>query len=215
MDEQLIKIEADGVVMHGALALPEHAMGVVLFANGKAGGHASAGNERIAAALQAAGMGTLQLEPLSDQEEKDFYTRSDITVLTQRLDKAAAWLGLQAGTRALPLALFGAGTGAAAALQLAAWRGKDIAAVVSRGGRPDMAGRPALEKVSAPTLLIVGGLDNDGIGLNRMAFSALPGDAQLEVINGAGARLDDAVALDAVTALAKSWLTRHFAGKAS
>ncbi len=214
MNEQLVKIESDGVQMEGVLALPGKPMGVVLFAHGSGSGRQSPRNREVAAVLLEAGMGSLLLDLLSPQEEKDFYTRFDITLLTQRLGKAADWLGQHEGTRGLPLGLFGASTGAGAALQLAAWRGNDIAAVVSRGGRPDLAGRQALEKVKAPTLLIVGGLDRDVIDLNRMAFSALHGDKQLEVINGAGHLFEEPGAMQQVAALAKSWFTRQFAGKA-
>jgi putative phosphoribosyl transferase len=214
MEEQLVGIEVDGVQLAGVLGLPGKAMGVVLFAHGTGSGRLSPRNNEVACALQEAGMATLLLDLLNPQEEKDFYTRFDVTLLTQRLGKAADWLARHEATLGLPLGLFGASTGAAAALQLAAWRGTDIAAVVSRGGRPDLAGRPALEAVKAPTLLIVGGLDNDVISLNRMAFGALHCDKQLEVINGATHLFEEPGALREVAALAKSWFTRQFAGKA-
>ncbi|MDC8758378.1 phosphoribosyltransferase family protein [Janthinobacterium fluminis] len=213
MEEQLIKIDVDGVQLDGVLMLPAKPKGVVLFAHGSGSGRLSPRNNAVASALCEAGMAALLLDLLNPQEEKDFYNRFDITLLTQRLGKAADWLAHHDATRGLPLGLFGASTGAAAALQLAAWRGTDIAAVVSRGGRPDMAGRPALEQVRAPTLLIVGGLDNDVIDLNRMAFSALHSDKQLEVINGAGHLFEEPGALQAVAALATSWFSRQFVGK--
>ena len=213
MDEQIIKINSDGVVLEGMLSVPDKPVGVVLFAHGSGSSHLSPRNNEVACLLRDAGMGTLLLDLLSTDEDKDYYTRFDITMLTQRLGKAADWLGQYAGTRKAPLGLFGASTGAGAALQLAAWRGTGIAAVVSRGGRPDMAGRQALETVRAPTLLIVGGLDRDVIDLNRMAFSALHCDKQLEVINGAGHLFEEPGALQATAELAKSWFMRHFAGR--
>ncbi|MET3133668.1 putative phosphoribosyl transferase [Oxalobacteraceae bacterium GrIS 1.11] len=212
MEEQLIRIESDGMRMEGMLAMPDKPIGVVLFADG--GGRLNPRNGEVSLALRKAGMGTLLLDLLSVAEEKDFYTRSDVTVLTQRLGRALDWLGQHGDSRGLPMGLFGASTGAAAALQLAAWRGSDIAALVSRGGKPDLAGRPALEKVRAPTLLIAGGLDNDGLGVNRMAFTALRCDKQLEVINGAGAMFEEPGALAATTALASSWFSQHFVGRA-
>ena len=213
MDEQIIRIKSDGVTLEGMLSLPDKPVGVVLFAHGSGSSRLSPRNNEVARLLRDAGIGTLLLDLLSTDEDKDYYTRFDITLLTQRLGQAADWLGQYVVTRKAPLGLFGASTGAAAALQLAAWRGADIAAVVSRGGRPDLAGRHALETVRAPTLLIVGGLDRDVIDLNRMAFSALHGDKQLEVINGAGHLFAEPGALEATAALATSWFMHHFAGR--
>ena len=213
MHEEQIVITSDGARMEGAFALPDQASGIVLFAHSGPGGRSSMPDTRIAGRLREAGIGTLLIELLEAQEEKDYYTRFDITLLTQRLDQAAEWLRRSEVTRALPLGLFGASTGAAAACQLAAWRGNGIAAVVSLGGRVDMTGRQALDKVRAPTLLIVGGLDHDVVGLNRMAFSALHCDKQLEVINGAGHLFEEAGALDAAIALTRDWFTHHFNGR--
>ncbi|HAT31632.1 MAG TPA: hydrolase [Janthinobacterium sp.] len=212
MEEQLVSIEGDAVHMDGALELPDMPIGVVLFAYGS--DRLNPGNGEILAELRHAGMGTLLLDLLSAEEEKDYYTRFDMTLLTQRLAKAADCLAQSERTRGLPLGLFGSGSGAAAALQLAAWRGADIAAVVTRGGRPDLAGRQTLDKVRAPTLLIVGGLDNDILDLNRMAFTALHCDKQLEVINGASSQFGEAGALQAAAVLARSWFTQHFSGRA-
>jgi putative phosphoribosyl transferase len=150
------------------------------------------------------------MDLLTPQEDPDFRIRFDISLLTQRLDTAIDWAGQHEGMRGLPLGLFGASTGAAAALQAAAMRAGDIAAVVSRGGRPDLAGIEALEKVRAPTLLIVGGLDGVVIDLNRAAYAALQCEKQLEIVPGATHLFEEAGTLEAVAALAADWFALHF-----
>lgn len=212
MLEQLVHIEYDRMQMDGALELPDHASGIVLFAHSGGGGRFSAPDTEVASALRRAGIGTLLLDLLNADEEKDYYTRYDMTLRARRLDKAVHWLGRDGSTRDLPLGLFGAGTGAAAAFQLAAWRGNAIAAAVALGGRVDMVGRQALDKVRAPTLLIVAALDHDVVSLNRMAFSALHCDRQFEVINGAGPLFAEPGALPAAITLARDWYARHFSG---
>lgn len=207
---QLVHIPVDDVHIEGMLELPSEPQGIVLFAHGSGSSRHSPRNMAVARALQDAGIGTLLLDLLSAQEDQDYYTRFDITLLTRRLGQACDWVRLYGSTRALQLGLFGASTGAAAALQLAAERGTGIAAVVSRGGRPDMAGRHALDKVRAPTLLIVGERDHDVLGLNQTAYTALHCDKRLDVIGGAGHLFEEPGTLDAVAALARDWFTQHF-----
>jgi putative phosphoribosyl transferase len=210
MRQQLVKIKSEAMHMEGMLELPDDPIGIVLFAHGSGSSRRSPRNNDVAAELRRAAMGTLLLDLLSAEEDHNYYTRFDIALLTQRLSRAADWLRHYELTRELPLGLFGASTGAAAALQLAAERGTQIAAVVSRGGRPDMAGRHALDQVRAPTLLIVGALDADVLGLNRVAYTALHCDKRLEVIPGAGHLFEEAGTLQQAAELACDWFVRHF-----
>lgn len=208
--DQTVRIKADGVQMEGLLELPGQPLGIVLFAHGSGSSRHSPRNRAVARVLRDAGIGTLLLDLLSAQEEQDYTTRFDITLLSQRLGQACDWVRQYGPTRALQLGLFGASTGAAAALQLAAGRGTGIAAVVSRGGRPDMAGRHALDKVRAPTLLIVGARDHDVLGLNQTAYTALHCDKRLDIVAGAGHLFEEPGALDVVAALARDWFVQHF-----
>jgi putative phosphoribosyl transferase len=210
MTQQLVKIKSDGMHMEGMLELPERPLGIVLFAHGSGSGRHSPRNNEVANWLRAADMGTLLLDLLSAEEDLNYYTRFDINLLTQRLGRAVDWVSHYEGTRDLPLGLFGASTGAAAALQLAAERGAQVAAVVSRGGRPDMAGRHALDKVRAPTLLIVGGLDTDVLGLNQVAFTALHCEKRLEMIAGAGHLFEEPGTLRRAAELASDWFVHYF-----
>ncbi|MES2741170.1 MAG: alpha/beta hydrolase [Pseudomonadota bacterium] len=210
--ERMVQIEVDGVARHARLALPRLAIGVALFVQGS--DRSGARSEALAPALREAGIGTLRPDLLSEYEEKEYYTRFDIALLARRLGAAFDWLRQEEDTRALPLGIAGAGTGAAAALLLAAWRGAQVAALVSYDGRPDMAGRGALDKVRAPTLLLVGNLDQDVLGLNRMAFSAMHCDKQLQVVMGAGQHFDQPEGLATASLLATDWFSRHFAGRA-
>jgi putative phosphoribosyl transferase len=211
MRKELINITADSVHVEGMLELPANPIGIVLFAHGSGSGRFSPRNNYVAGELQRARMGTLLMDLLTSQEDRNYETRFDISLLTRRLVAAADWLQQYEATRSLSLGLFGASTGAAAALQLAALRGTDIAAVVSRGGRPDMAGRYALEKVRAPTLLIVGGDDEVVIELNRTAYTALHCEKQLEIIPRATHLFEEPGALEAVATLAKDWFLRYLA----
>lgn len=207
---ELIGIKSDSARMEGMLELPADPRGVILFAHGSGSSRLSPRNNYVAGELRKAGMGTLLLDLLTQQEDQDYRTRFNISLLTDRLGTAADWLRRQSTSAALPLGLFGASTGAAAALQLAALRGPGIAAVVSRGGRPDMAGQQALEKVSAPTLLIVGGDDNGVIELNEAAYAALGCEKRLDIVPGATHLFDEPGTLEAVARLATDWFVRHF-----
>jgi putative phosphoribosyl transferase len=182
---------------------------MVLFAHGSGSSSHSPRNNYVAAQLRHAGIGTLLLDLLSSDEDRLYANRFDIALLTERLGMAAAWLGLEPRTAPLPLGLFGASTGAAAALRLAAREGSGIAAVVSRGGRPDLAGAAALPAVSAPTLLLVGGEDGVVIDLNRQALDALRCEKRLVIIPGATHLFEEPGTLEGVAAQAADWFVRH------
>jgi dienelactone hydrolase len=185
---------------------------VVLFAHGSGSGRHSSRNRYVARLLNQAGLATLLIDLLTaDEEAVDLQTahlRFDIGLLAQRLVGATDWLTQQPDTRHLRIGYFGASTGAAAALVAAAERPDVVGAVVSRGGRPDLAG-PALPLVRAPTLLIVGGNDVPVIGLNRAAFEQLRCEKQLVIVPGATHLFEEPGALDEVARLAREWFERH------
>lgn len=166
-----VLIPAGRIELDGELVIPPSARGVVLFAHGSGSSHLSPRNTFVAGILQQHGIGTLLFDLLTREEDMDYETRFDIPLLTRRLLAATTWL--QERPQALKLGYFGASTGAAAALQAAAKMGDGIAAVVSRGGRPDLAGADALRRVLAPTLLIVGAADHIVIDLNRQAYARM------------------------------------------
>lgn len=203
-----VTVPAGTVELEGMLELPSSPIGVVLFAHGSGSGRFSPRNNYVAAQLRAAGIATLLLDLLSPQEDAVAQNRFDIALLCRRLHAAASWLGTEPLSAPLPLGLFGASTGAAAALRLAAESGSGVAAVVSRGGRPDLAG-PALAQVDAPTLLIVGGEDGMVIDLNRQALAALRCEKELEIVPGAGHLFEEPGTLEQVAALACAWFVRH------
>ena len=155
------------------LDVPAHAGAVVLFAHGSGSSRHSPRNNYVARVLRSAGLATLLVDLLTEEEDAEYARRFEIGLLTQRLHGALEWLGREPGTRELPVGLFGASTGAAAALQLAALAPGRIGAVVSRGGRPDLAGDESLARVRAPTLLVVGGDDAGVIELNESAYERL------------------------------------------
>lgn len=205
-------VSADGVRLEGDLVLPPHARGVVLFAHGSGSSRHSPRNRHVAARLQEAGLGTLLMDLLTPEEERsdarDGHLRFDIPLLARRLEAAVSWLREQPATAALPVGLFGASTGGGAALVAAAARPLDVACVVSRGGRPDLAG-DALPRVSAPTLLVVGGQDTPVIALNRQALARLAGERELVIVPGASHLFEEPGALDEVARLARDWFVRH------
>src|SRR3954471_2723293 len=206
-----LRIPTSGAELAGDLVVPPAARGVVLFAHGSGSSRHSPRNKQVAAALQAVGYGTLLLDLLTEAEEEiDARTRQlrfDIGLLAARLTDAADWLGHEEGTAGLPLATFGASTGAAAALITAADRPDQIRAVVSRGGRPDLAGE-ALGRVRAPTLLIVGGADREVLELNRDAARQLTTEQQVIVVPGATPLFPEPGALEQVIDRAIAWLYR-------
>ena len=198
------------LVLTGDLTLPDTPRGVVAFAHGSGSSRLSPRNRAVAAALQQAGIGTLLLDLLTPSEELDRAKVFDIPLLAQRLIAATRWLRRQSDTRDLALGYFGASTGAAAALVAAAEAGAEVSAVVSRGGRPDLAA-PRLGEVLAPTLLIVGGDDRQVLELNRQAQRQLRCPNHLAVVPGATHLFEEPGALEEVARLAIDWLTRHLA----
>jgi pimeloyl-ACP methyl ester carboxylesterase len=211
-----VTVEGAGVGLPGDLTVPDDPSGLVLFAHGSGSSRRSPRNQAVAASLNAAGFGTLLFDLLTaDEERRDALTgelRFDIALLARRLTVAVDWLdgsGESAGR--LPCGLFGASTGAAAALATAGERPGRVLAVVSRGGRPDLAG-PLLADVRAPVLLIVGGADIQVRALNEALLGDLPDGSDLAVVPGAGHLFEEPGALDQVAALAAGWFTRHVAG---
>lgn len=210
MTKALVHIDSGAATMEGMLELPHAPSGVVLFAHGSGSSRLSPRNNHVAHLLCDAGIGTLLLDLLSPQEDRHYHNRFDISLLTDRLRAAADWLGAQDATAPLPLGLFGASTGAAAALQLAADPAVPVATVVSRGGRPDLAGSAALHAVEAPTLLIVGGADASVVDLNRQAYAELGCVKRLAIVPGATHLFEEPGALDEVARLAADWFTTYF-----
>ncbi|HEY5995151.1 MAG TPA: dienelactone hydrolase family protein [Gallionellaceae bacterium] len=212
MLHEQITIPAGQVSLEGELVLPEKAGAVVLFAHGSGSSRFSPRNNYVASVLQAAGIGTLLFDLLTREEDRDYDMRFDIALLTRRLLAATEWVRINPSTHSLSIGYFGASTGAAAALQAAAEIGGNISAVVSRGGRPDLAGVPALTRVSAPTLLIVGGEDHGVIELNQAAYAHLGCDKQLAIIPGATHLFEEPGTLEQAAKTATAWFARH-AGK--
>jgi putative phosphoribosyl transferase len=212
--ESLVRIPADGVMLDGDLTVPPDAGGIVVFAHGSGSGRFSPRNRGVADALVRSGLATLLMDLLTGQEERvDLRTahlRFDIALLARRVIATIDWLPSVAAVEHLSVGCFGASTGAAAALRAAADRPERVAAVVSRGGRPDLAG-DALPRVTAPTLLIVGGNDRHVLALNRAALAELPGEARLEIVPGASHLFEEHGALERVAELARDWFLRHLA----
>jgi len=208
--ENLVHIPVNGINLEGALEIPETATGIVLFAHGSGSSRFSPRNNFVAAELRRAGLGTLLIDLLTRSEDQDYERRFDIPLLTRRLVAVSEWLTNQPATRALALGLFGASTGAAAALQAAALS-TTVQAVVSRGGRPDLAGSKALTAVRSPTLLIVGGNDDVVIELNQQAYALLDCPKQLEIVPGATHLFEEPGTLEQVATLAADWFRRHLA----
>ncbi len=211
MLHETVIIETSAGAVEGTLDLPTGARGVVLFAHGSGSSRFSPRNNFVAGALRNAGIGTLLMDLLTPAEDEIYRTRFNITLLTERLGLAADWLAASPAAQGLALGLFGASTGAAAALQLAAERKDGIAAVVSRGGRPDLAGQVALVRMTAPTLFIVGGRDEGVIELNEAAFLNLHCKKRIDIIPGATHLFEEAGALEEVARLARDWFSLHLA----
>jgi putative phosphoribosyl transferase len=206
--ERDVAIPADKSIVRGTLSLPAGAHAVIVFAHGSGSGRYSPRNQFVAAVLQQAGLGTLLLDLLEEQEADDRQNVFDISLLASRLQAAADWLVQQDDTKGLVLGYFGASTGAAAALLAAARRPASVGAVVSRGGRPDLASH-VLPDVAAPTRLIVGGDDEVVLELNREAFNLLKCPRQLDVIAGATHLFPEPGALDEVARLAQEWFVHY------
>lgn len=206
-----VEIIADEVRLPGELALPTDAKGVVLFAHGSGSSRHSPRNAYVARVLHDGGMGTLLFDLLTATEDRDYTMRFDVALLTSRLLAATQWIARESLAVALPIGYFGASTGAAAALAAAAQVGKRIGAVVSRGGRPDLAGADILRRVTAPTLLIVGGRDLSVIALNREAYSCLTCEKTLHIVPGATHLFEEPGALEQAASVASDWFQRWLA----
>lgn len=207
--QRSVEIDVGPVRLMGDLVVPAGANGIIAFAHGSGSSRHSPRNVAVAERLQQAGMVTLLFDLLTEDEADDRSLVFDIPFLADRLVGALGWISGEAGIGSLPVGLFGASTGAAAAL-VAASRVSGVGAVVSRGGRPDLAG-DALEKVTAPTLLIVGGRDADVLELNRQAQRRLGGESRLEVIRGATHLFEERGTLERVAELAAGWFQSHLA----
>ena len=207
-----VHIPAGSATLEGSLSMPHHASGVVLFAHGSGSSRHSSRNIHVASILHAAGIGTVLFDLLTSAEEEiDIRTRQyrfDIPLLAERLVHATRWIDTRSELHHPRLGYFGASTGSAAALIAAATLGDRVSAVVSRGGRPDLAG-DALERVTAPTLLIVGGNDHGVIELNEGAFERLRCEKHLAIVPHATHLFEEPGTLDEVARLAAEWFERH------
>jgi putative phosphoribosyl transferase len=211
-----VQISADGAVLSGSLTIPENSKALVLFAHGSGSSRHSPRNQFVARTLNRASLGTLLFDLLTPEEEAlDINThehRFNIGLLAERLVHATKWARQQKETRDLHIGYFGSSTGGAAALVAAAELPEEAGAVVSRGGRPDLAG-VALPSMKAPTLLIVGGNDDIVIELNEMARDQMRCEVKLEIISGATHLFEEPGALEQVAKLARDWFVDHIGGK--
>lgn len=198
----------DAVVLDGVLALPAHATGLVIFAHGSGSSRFSPRNRHVAGALGGEGFATLLFDLLTEDEATDRANVFDIALLAARVEAAIAWTGGRPDLAGLPLGLFGASTGAAAALVAAAHRPARVRAVVSRGGRPDLAG-PALGAVRAPTLLLVGSLDQSVVELNEAAYAQLRCTARIRLVPGASHLFEEPGTLEEAERHAAAWFSAH------
>jgi putative phosphoribosyl transferase len=205
--DQSVRVTGPGIVLEGLLGIPERPVGLVAFAHGSGSGRFSPRNQFVARHLQAGGFVTLLLDLLTPDEADDRRKVFDIDLLADRLLMALTWLRRQTPTAALKVGLFGASTGAGAALQAAAREPSSVAAVVSRGGRPDLAG-PYLGRVTAPTLLLVGGEDGPVITLNEEAMAQLTCPKELVIIPDATHLFEEPGTLEQVAEQAKRWFRR-------
>jgi putative phosphoribosyl transferase len=209
---ELTRIQAGAVTLDGDLQVPDQATGLVLFAHGSGSSRHSPRNRFVAHELQTAGLATLLLDLLTPEEEavdqRTGHLRFDIELLAGRLVAATQWAAVDPATHALAIGYFGASTGAAAALVAAALEPERVHAVVSRGGRPDLAGE-ALPLVQAPTLLIVGGRDLKVLELNRAAMARMRAETKLEIVPGATHLFEEPGTLELVARLARDWFLQH------
>jgi putative phosphoribosyl transferase len=207
-----IAVHADHAVLHGDLTVPDGAVGLIVFANGCGSSRRSSRNRSMARGLHEAGFATLLMDLLTEPEEarniRMHDLRFDIDMMAGRVTAAVQWAATSPFIAALPVGLLAASTGAAAALKAAARLPETIRAIVSRGGRADLAGA-SLPLVKAPTLLLVGGADEDVLDLNRQAYEALRCERRLTVVPGVSHRFEEPGALDLVTRLASAWFGDH------
>lgn len=202
-----IHIKQKKVSLEGILDIPNSAFGIVLFVHGSGSSRFSPRNRLVANKLNQSGLATLLIDLLTEEEDADYQTRFNIPLLTERLTAVVHWLKQNETTLDLPIGLFGSSTGGAAALEAAAYLQESIQSVVSRGGRPDLA-LASLEKVTAPTLLIVGALDDIVIELNKIAFEKLHCEKRLEIVPNATHLFEEPGCLDEVARLSKDWFQR-------
>lgn len=205
----LERIQVGQVHIEGMLEVPGNANSIVLFAHGSGSSRHSKRNNYVARVLQNSGIATLLMDLLTPEEDANYPTRFDIPLLTHRLLAATQWIKIEPQTKHLPIGYFGASTGAAAALQAAAASNGEIGAVVSRGGRPDMAGINNLESVKSPTLLLVGGWDDEVIALNRDAYEHLHCTKELIIIPGATHLFSEPGTLEEVARQAALWFEKY------
>lgn len=208
LKEELVKIPLANIELTGNLVIPKEAAGIVLFSHGSGSSRLSPRNNYVAEVLQKRGFATLLFDLLTQAEDQQYDNRFDIELLTQRLEEVSRWVMDNPAAKALPIGYFGASTGAASALRAAAALGDQVKAVVSRGGRPDLA-MDDLPEVRCPTLLIVGGFDQQVIELNRKALLQLTGVRQMKVVPGASHLFTEAGKLEEVAALAGDWFSVH------
>jgi putative phosphoribosyl transferase len=215
INKRSVQVPVGAVTLEGDLSIPPSARGVVVFAHGSGSGRFSPRNRAVAGVLVEAGLATLLMDLLTAEEEavdvRTAHLRFDIDLLGERVITAIDWLASDDDIGNLRVGCFGASTGAAAALIAAAERPERVAAVVSRGGRPDLA-RDALQRVRAPTLLIVGGNDPEVIRLNSFAQALLGGESRLEIVPGASHLFEEPGTLERVAALARDWFLHYLAG---
>lgn len=213
MHAEVVRIPVDHKHIEGALELPDNPIGLVLFAHGSGSSRHSPRNNYVARVLRDRGIGTLLMDLLTPEEDQDYAQRFDIGLLTQRLLDASRWARAYPKTATLPVGYFGASTGAAAALQAAA-QDESISAVVSRGGRPDLAGGTALARVKAASLFLVGGHDYGVIELNEAAYATLHCEKQFTLIPGATHLFEEPGTLEQVAKQAANWFESHFRRRA-
>lgn len=207
-----ISITLDNIELQGKLVVPQNAIGLVIFSHGSGSSHKSPRNNFVASLLQEKGLATLLFDLLTEEEDRTYENRFNIGLLTERLIKVTQWIQLQAITQGLPMGYFGASTGAASALRAASSLGNVIKAVVSRGGRPDMA-LEELTHVTAPTLLIVGGLDHEVIRLNEKAYGKLKCHRKLQIIAQATHLFEEPGKLLEVALISSNWFIEHLMPK--
>jgi putative phosphoribosyl transferase len=208
-NEPLVSIPSGHVRLEGVLELPPAPVGVVVFSHGSGSGRHSPRNRYVAQELRSAGLATLLLDLLTAREDTDYEVRFDIDLLTERLRDAVRFVHEHAPSQALPVGLFGASTGAASALRVAAAMPEIVRAVVSRGGRPDLTGDLALASVKAPTLLLVGSRDHGVIELNEAAYRLMRCEKTMTLVSGATHLFEEPGTLEEVARLAGDWFLRH------
>jgi pimeloyl-ACP methyl ester carboxylesterase len=211
MKKSDIDIPLSAVTLKGDLVLPENAIGIIIFSHGSGSSRFSPRNKMVAELIQQQNIGTFLFDLLTEEEDQIYENRFNIDLLTNRLIETTEWLMANEITKDLPIGYFGASTGAASALKAAAYFKKSIKAVVSRGGRPDLV-LNELSMVTAPTLLIVGGLDIAVIGMNKMAFAQLDSVKEMKIIPGATHLFEEPEKLSEVADLAITWYKTFFSG---